>query len=112
VLTPCLLAPYDPTLLACVGDPAQPVALVTVTAPLAPPPIPGAPPPYLALVLDGDDVCRPVVPSPQATAAHALYQCLSGAIVVAPPTSGPAWTATVRQVGISDRVAPVLTVWR
>ncbi len=112
VLTPCLLAPYDPTLLACVGDPAQPVALVTVAAPLAPPPVPGAPPPYLAIVLDGGDVCRPVVPSPQATAAHALYQCLSGAIIVAPPTAGSAWTATVRQVGIGDRVAPVLTVWR
>jgi hypothetical protein len=88
------------------------VALVTVAAPLTGPAVVDPPPPYLALVLEGDDVCRPVLASADASAGHALYQCASGATVVAQPVAGPEWTATVRQPGIPDRDAPLIAVWR
>jgi len=73
VLDPCVVSPTDPTLVACIGDPQQPVRLVrATTAQPQTPPAPG--PPFLALVLSGGDVCTPVAPpgaapAPTTTAA-------------------------------------------
>jgi hypothetical protein len=58
VLDPCAVAPADPTLLACIGDPTQPERVVRVTAPV----LTGAPsnaPPYYGIELNGGDVCLP-----------------------------------------------------
>jgi hypothetical protein len=61
VLDPCIAAPYDLTLLACVTDPEQPVRIIKVAN--AMPSVPAqAPPPFYALVLLGNDRCLPIVP--------------------------------------------------
>jgi hypothetical protein len=61
VLDPCVVSPIDPTLVACIGDPQQPVRLVRATTP-QPQTSPAPGPPFLALVLSGGDVCAPVAP--------------------------------------------------
>ena len=62
VLDPCIAAPYDLTLLACITDPEQPVRMITVGNAM-PSGAPQSPPPFFALVLLGNDRCLPVVPT-------------------------------------------------
>jgi Transglycosylase SLT domain len=62
VLDPCIAAPYDLTLLACVTDPEQPVRMIKVGNAM-PSVAPQSPPPFFALVLLGNDRCLPVVPA-------------------------------------------------
>jgi Transglycosylase SLT domain len=62
VLDPCIAAPYDLTLLACITDPEQPVHMITVGNAM-PSVAPQSPPPFFALVLLGNDRCLPVVPA-------------------------------------------------
>ena len=62
VFDPCVVAPTDPTLVACTGDPQQPVRLLRATTPQAPGATMPAPP-YVALVLSGGDVCLPAAPA-------------------------------------------------
>ena len=62
VLDPCIAAPYDLTLLACVTDPEQPVRMITVGNAM-PSVARQSPPPFFALVLLGNDRCLPVIPA-------------------------------------------------
>lgn len=58
VLDPCAVAPADPTLLACIGDPTLPLRVVRVPEAV----LTGSPsnaPPYYAIELSGGDVCLP-----------------------------------------------------
>lgn len=54
-LDPCVVAPYDPQLVACVPDPDAAVVLVRAAAPAGPPIADGQP--FFGLVLEGGDRC-------------------------------------------------------
>ncbi|HKA04729.1 MAG TPA: lytic transglycosylase domain-containing protein, partial [Acidimicrobiales bacterium] len=99
VLDPCIVSPADPTLLACVRDPQQPVRLVR--APTPPPQTPTAPaPPFVALVLSGGDLCLPVAPPGTTTPPTPIAPGASTTAPVTPttppaaPTNPPAPTTT------------------
>jgi|GEM_PF-1632468 membrane-bound lytic murein transglycosylase B len=59
VLDPCQVAPFDPTLVACLPNPQAPARLLRTSAPV-PVAVASAGPPYFGLVLDGNDLCRPL----------------------------------------------------
>jgi hypothetical protein len=97
VLDPCVVSPTDATLVACIGDPQQPVRLVRATTPQPQtPPAPG--PPFLALVLSGGDVCTPVAPPgaapPPTTTAASTTTTTSTAAAATTSTTGPARSTT------------------
>jgi membrane-bound lytic murein transglycosylase B len=58
-LDPCQVAPFDPTLVACLPDPQAPAHLLRMTGP-AYQAVAAAGPPFFGLVLDGNDRCLPV----------------------------------------------------
>ena len=126
-LDPCQVAPFDPTLLACLPDPEQPARLVRVATPL-PAATPSPAPPYYALVLTGGDRCLPVAgagaaPPPPVTptvptAGAALRFAPAQAAVVAPaqapdPTTSTTSTTTpdptTTATGTSTTEAPTTT---
>jgi hypothetical protein len=98
VLDPCVVSPSDPTLVACISDPQQPVHLVRATTPQPQtPPAPG--PPFLALVLSGGDVCTPVAPPgaapPPTTTAPSTTTSTAGSTTTSPdPARGTTTTTT------------------
>ncbi len=97
VLDPCVVSPTDPTLAACIGDPQLPVRLVRATTP-QPQTAPGAGPPFLALVLSGGDLCRPVAPpgaTPSPTPATTTTAAATGATSTAPPGTASTTSTTV-----------------
>ena len=107
-LDPCVVSPTDPTLVACVSDPRAPVRLLRSTAPLTAPATMPAPP-YLAMVLTGDDLCLPVAP---AADPADTYHCASGLTVVGQPdTSSATWQVRVTQPGGPERTLGVIAAW-
>jgi membrane-bound lytic murein transglycosylase B len=88
VLDPCVVSPTDPTLVACISDPQQPVRLVRATMPQ--PQTPSAPgPPFLALVLSGGDVCAPVAPPGAAAPPPTTATSTTTSTGATPTTSSP-----------------------
>ena len=108
VLDPCVVSPTDPTLVACTADPQQAVRLVRATT--AQDPGPSAPaPPYVALVLAGGDLCRPVAPAgapgppvdriappPTTTTTEPVPTTTVAPTTTAAPTTTPAAPVTYR----------------
>jgi hypothetical protein len=96
VLDPCVAAPYDLTLLACVSDPDQPVRLIKVGAEM-PAVAPNAGPPFLALQLVGGDRCLAIVPAN------------APAPVVTPTTTTSTTSTTVAETTTTAVAAPTTT---
>ena len=109
VLDPCVVAPADPTLVACVSDPRQPVRLVRATTPQTP----GATtpsPPYIGLVLTGGDLCLPVsttppqevtttpTTTPDAATTAAAPDVATTTVSTAPVSTAPVSTAPPQDV--------------
>ena len=102
-LDPCVVAPYDPTLAACLPDPDKAAQLIRSATPLAKAD-PASAPPYFLVVLQGGDRCQP-------TGGTAAYTCASGAEILGQPNANNTfWLATVRQAGIAARQVPVARV--
>jgi hypothetical protein len=93
VLDPCVVSPTDPTLVACVGDPQQPVRLLRATTAQTPGPTMPAPP-YIGLVLTGGDVCLPSAPAGAPAAPVDPAAPASTTTTSTPPTTAPASPVT------------------
>ena len=91
---PCEVAGYDPTLLACLTDAKQPIALVRVSAPMAIQPRSSGVP-HLVLELLGGDRCQPLrvalppAPGTGATTTTAPTTTLAPSTTTRPPTTVP-----------------------
>jgi hypothetical protein len=105
VLDPCVVSPTDSTLVACIGDPQQPVRLVRATTPQ--PHAEAAPgPPFLAVVLSGGDVCTPVAPP---GAAPPPTTTTTTAAVGTPTTSTAATSTTTASSTTATTTVPTTT---
>ncbi len=93
VLDPCVAAPYDLTLLACVTDPEQPVRMITVGNAM-PSGAPQLPPPFFALVLLGNDRCLPVIPAGAPAPVVTPTTTTTSTTVAATTTTVPAVAST------------------
>jgi membrane-bound lytic murein transglycosylase B len=92
VLDPCIAAPYDLTLLACVTDPEQPVRMIKVGEAM-PSVAPQSPPPFFALVLLGNDRCLPVIPAGAPVPVVTPTTTTTSTTVAATTTTIPAVTS-------------------
>ncbi len=117
VLDPCVPAPYDLTLLACVADPEQPVQLIKVGAPMPTTTMQPAPP-YFSLQLFGGDRCLPIAPAnapppvitPTTTTSTTSTTVVASTIAVTPDaTTVPASSSTVVATTTTSPVAPTTT---
>lgn len=93
VLDPCIAAPYDLTLLACVTDPEQPVRIIKVGEAM-PSVAPQSPPPFFALVLLGNDRCLPVIPAGAPAPVVTPTTTTTSTTVAATTTTVPAVAST------------------
>jgi hypothetical protein len=106
---PCEVAGFDPTLLACVADAKQPIALVRVSAPMAIQPRSSGVP-HIVLELLGGDRCQPLrvaLPTPPGTGATTTT---APTTTSAPTTTRPPTTVPRSTVPGATSISPTTTV--